>query len=69
MIIIVYLIFAVLTYGITLGYFQKRWPTVADMSYEKDMCFAIFLSLFQPAGLIMSFVLSNFCKYGLKFRK
>lgn len=64
-IILVYLACSFLTYGITFGYFQGKYP---NQWTSFDKAFAFVYSLFGPLGLFLSFLLSDFVSYGLKWR-
>lgn len=64
---IFYFICAILTYGITFGYLQQKYPEVAQLDYMSDIETAFYFSLLGPIGLIISIYKSEYCIYGLKF--
>lgn len=68
LIIIGWIICGVLAYGITFTWNQGHWDTLAKDWYGRDMGFSIFVGLFGPIGLIAMFFISEFAKYGLKFK-
>lgn len=64
-----HLLCGVLSYGIFLGYFQREFPTIAEETLREDIGTGILLALpFGPIGLIIGFLMSGFCKHGLKFK-
>lgn len=71
-IIISYLVFhilcGVLTYGITFGHFQRKWPSLAEEGKSGDRSFAFSIAAYGPIGLFASLTLSDFAKHGLKFK-
>ena len=67
MIIGLYLICMVLTFGITLGYFQNRFPVIAKKTCREDIGFAVVMSIIQPVGLFVAFTMSGFVVYGIRF--
>ena len=68
LIIVIWIICGILTYGITFGYFQGGWPEISEKGYRQDMSFSVFFGLLGPIGLIISFFISGFAEYGLKFK-
>ena len=65
-IVVAWSICATITASITLGYFQRKFPSIAKDEYRTDLSMGWFFGLFfGPAGLLMSFFLSGFCQYGL----
>lgn len=56
------------TYGISLGYFQREFPTIAEKGYRGNCGFALLIAIFGPIGLIVSFLSSGFAKHGLMWR-
>ena len=65
-IIIGWLICSVLTYGITLAHLDGESP---GLDYVGDKGFAAVFSLLGPIGLLMSFLMSGFAHYGLKYKR
>ena len=63
-----WLVCSILTYGITLAYFQREYYLISEQGYVGDVLFAIFLSLTGPFGLLVSYWLSGFARNGLKFK-
>ena len=68
LVLIIWLICGILTYGITFAYMQEEYPLVAEIGYEADRNFAILLGICGPIGLLVSFFRSGFAKHGLKFK-
>lgn len=67
MIGLIWIICGILSYGITFGYFQNKYPRMAEKRWVEDFRFAVFFGILGPIGLSVSFPLSGFVKYGLKF--
>lgn len=68
LVLLAYIVCAVLTYGITLAYFQYEFKLLAVEQYKNDVSFALIMSLFGPIGLTGAFLFSDFAKHGLKFK-
>lgn len=70
--VILYVIQAVLIYGMTFGHFQGKWPSLASESYLDDrivaVCMGLTAGLLPLVGLILIFVLSEGAKYGIRFK-
>lgn len=68
-IILLNLTCSVLCYGMTLGYFAGKFPTL-DLDDHKSFSvdFSIPALLFGPISLITIYFLSGRCKYGLRFK-
>jgi hypothetical protein len=70
--ITVYILCGVLAYGLTLGYFQRKYTDVyVDIAYlvHRDIVnTARIMALSGPFGLIVAWLCSERGKYGLKFR-
>lgn len=64
LLIILYIIFSVLTYGITYGFFRQEYP---NSNKNTHRYFAALFSLI-PFGLIIAYFLSGKAKNGLKFK-
>lgn len=67
-VVVGYLMCSVAAYGITFAYMQGNWPTLAESQRTLDRTFSAFIALFGPIGFIVSFVLSDFAKHGMKWR-
>lgn len=67
-ILIIWIICGILTYGIHFGYFQRKYPELAEKNYKKDMGDAILFGLTGPIGLCVSFLESGMAEHGLKFK-
>ena len=64
----------VLSYGITLAYFQNEYSHLFDESeqdrfFGENVRFAISYSLFGPLSLLCSVLASGFVKHGLQYRR
>ena len=74
LLIILYIIGGVLTYGLNFAYMQKEFPTLAKEHKNKDRIESIILGLLWPIGLfaiilmiIESDKFKEVFKHGLKF--
>lgn len=67
LILLIWLICSVLTYGFSFGLFQREFPCLAVKGYKEDMRISLFFALFGPFGLIGLFLAAGF-KHGMKFR-
>ena len=67
--IVIWIISGILTYGISLAYMQREYPSIAEEMYLEDVVFAMFFSILGPMSLLISFILSNYGKYGLMYRR
>ena len=66
MTITAWLICAIITASIALGHLQGEFKSIAKKSYRADLSMAWFFGLvFGAFGLVVSFLLSGFCQYGL----
>lgn len=64
--IVAWLVCATIAASITLGYFQREYPSIAKTNYRKDLSLSWFFGLFfGPVALVQSFFMSGFCQYGL----
>ena len=64
----VHLVCAFFTFGITVGYFQRKFPLCHKEQYRGDLMMGILYGLYGPIGLVASYFLSERAKYGLKWR-
>lgn len=58
----------VVGYGITLAYFQRKFPSIAEQHYWDDVTFALLIGAVGPIGLGVSLARSNKLKYGFKWK-
>lgn len=69
------LFLAFFSYGMTLAYHQKKWPSIASESWREDVGFSLmvcFLSLVPIYGIIVTsvmFFMTGFAKHGLMYKK
>jgi hypothetical protein len=68
LIILGWLICGILTYGISLAYFQRTFPTIAQEMVREDMGISCIFGLFGPLGLVILFFFSGFAQCGIMFR-
>jgi len=70
--IFVYVVFAVLTYGISFAALQRGYEILAEKDYWVDMRWSLFFALFGPVGFIgvslFLFIEGVYFKHGLKFK-
>lgn len=59
----------VLSYGITLAYLQRNWPTLADQMYNEDVAFSCMMAALGPTSLLICYFKGDRAKHGLQFRK
>ena len=64
---LVWVVCGVLSYGLNFAFFQRKFPTLADEEYARDLRFAVITSFLGPVALF-----ANLCacgiKHGLKWR-
>lgn len=68
LIIGIWIVCGVLAYGITLGYYQRKWKSIADETYYQDVGLSLFMFLLGPIGLLSQLLYCG-TEYGLKFAK
>jgi len=66
---VIWTICGVLTYGITLAYFQRNYPEIAKEDYREDVGFSVLFGIVGPIGLFVSLWGSGFAKHGLMYRR
>jgi hypothetical protein len=64
--IIIWIVTSVLSYGFAFGYFQKEYPLSAQQYQKRNRLFALKLSVFPFAGMIIV-IIEGLYKHGLKF--
>ncbi len=57
----------VLAYGLTLAFFQRKFPLIAADDYWDDVLFAVFIGTLGPIGLFTALV-SGGTKHGVKWK-
>lgn len=67
-VLIVWIVTSVLTYGYNLAYYQRQYPGIAEEDYVRDVIFALSLSVFPLAGYLATLNLGK-TKHGLKFTR
>ena len=65
LILVIWLLCALYTYGVTFAYFQGEYPKLDKAS---DRQFALAYSLFGPLTAIIATFLSGFLKHGWRLR-
>lgn len=65
--IIGYLACSVLSYGMSMGYFQREFAEIAKETYHNDMAFSALFALFGPVNLVVALIMTGFGKHGLLF--
>lgn len=65
--VVTWTVCGVLTYGLTLAYFQQKWPSLAPDGYREDARFARCMAVTGPIGLATALYLGD-RRYGLQFR-
>ncbi len=67
MIVAIWVICGVFTYGLSFAYVQKEFSTIAERDYKKDKRYALYLGLLGIFSLIVV-LFTNGIKHGLKFK-
>jgi hypothetical protein len=67
LIIILYIIGAILSYGLAFAHMQGIYPEVAEKMYKEDRNFAVSMAVFSWIGVLVALG-KGAGKYGLKFR-
>lgn len=57
-----------LAYGLTLAYFQMKYPAIAYPWRHADTLVALLVAVFGPFGLIVTLLSSEGCRYGLRYK-
>ena len=65
--ILVWIVCAVFNYGLVFAHFQGTYTMIAKKYYYNDMVYAIFVSLFGPIALIMTFIVLDI-KQGWRYK-
>lgn len=65
--VVLYVACAALNYALNFAFYQRRWPTLAEMDYHQDRRFCIVISFGGPMALLVTLAI-NKAKYGLKWR-
>lgn len=68
LIIVLYVITSVISYGGTFAHFQESYPLIAEEDYRKDMGVSILVSLIPFVGFIVSLFIAGFYEKGFKFK-
>ena len=66
--VIFHLICGVLSYGLTFGYFQKAFPSLAERDYREDKNRAIISAFLGIAGLLAILIASCTDWQGFKWK-
>lgn len=66
--ILFWIICGFVSYGATFAYFQREWPTLAEIEKSNDRDFALFAFFLGPFSLIPGYFLSKRYKHGFKWR-
>jgi len=63
-----WVICGVISYGLDFAYFQRKYPSLAEQDYKRDIRMCIFFAIFGPINLIEIILMRNDYLYGLKFK-
>lgn len=63
---ILYVIQAVLVYGMTFGYFESKYPNIDNVSVAIKM--SVIGGVLPVLGPLIIFILSENVKYGLRYK-
>ena len=64
--VILYLVQAVLIYGMTFGYFETRYPNTSNVPFAVKI--AVIAGVLPVIGPIIIFILSEKVKHGLRYK-
>ena len=64
---LLWVICGALTYALTLAFFQRKYPGLAEEGYREDRHCAVFVACFGPFGLCGVLIHCG-VRYGLKWR-
>lgn len=67
LILVLYLLASFLTYGISLGFWQGEFQSMAKEDCRGDAGVSMLLSIPSPITLPMIYLLSGFAEHGLQF--
>ena len=68
LIIVIWIILSILTYGMHFAYFQRKYSIIAEEEYREDMAHAVLVAILSPISFWVIFFMTGFAKYGLKFK-
>ena len=63
----IWLVLAILTYGMSFAYWQREFALLAEEHIKEDIVFSIFWGLFAPFTTIVILCNGGY-KHGLKFK-
>lgn len=52
----------------TFTYWQKEYPTIAQLTYGQDLVFSLFTSLIPILGFLFGLINTDFYKHGFKLK-
>ena len=64
----IWIICGIIHYGISLAFYQREWPSIAEETYNRDVSMVFFMSLFGPIALLAA-LLNKEVGHGIKFVK
>ena len=65
---LVYIPAFVFHYGFCFAFWQRKFPTVSDEDYHRDMRNSLTASFVWPISLLVLFTMDIPFRYGLKFK-
>ncbi len=65
---LVYLILAVVIYGLTFAHFQREYPSIAESEVSDDREFALMMAVAAPFSFPVVFCSCAKSKHGLMYR-
>ena len=66
LILAIWILCGIIGSGIYLAYFQKKWPSLAEENYNRNVSHSLILILFGPIALFVALG-SYGTKYGIMF--
>jgi len=66
-IVIFWALCSILSYGISLAYWQREFKSLAERDYVKDTIESAAFSLFGPLSLFLGYFLTHKAKHGLMY--
>lgn len=67
-IIIIWVICGMLSYGHSFGFYQRNWPNIAERCCTQDQRFSVFMAFLGPVSLAISLI-KNRPWHGFMFRR
>jgi hypothetical protein len=63
---VVWIIFALLTYSMSLAFFQNEYPMMAESRCRKEMGMSVLFAILSPVSTVVVFLLAGFAEHGFQ---